>query len=662
MRLCFAFFLALSAAAQIPSIQWTRQFGTSPIYDEARSAATGAGPAQEVYVAGYTFGSLAGFTNAGSYDAFVRKYDANGNELWSRQFGTSESDVGLGVATDSTGVYVVGYTWGVLPGQAKVASSSDAFVRKYDSQGNEVWTRQFGASSGTGAEAITVNAAGIWVAGWTNGVFPGEAGAGSTDAFVRMYDHNGNHLWTRQFGGTNGSSQDYASGLAHDATGIYVSGYMTNSGALPGQVSAGATDAFVRKYDFTGNLLWTHQFGSAGDDLAFGIAAGITGVIVAGRTSSTLPGQVSMGSWDAFARKFDAAGNILWTRQFGSSQLDLSTAVAVSSENVYLSGITYGSIEGQSGYSFVRKYDAAGVSLWTLQFGTSGSNNAAYGLSTHNAGVYVAGTAPANAGDRDANLVRIVDTSNQPPSIAVAFASLVLNEGSAAANNGTFSDANASDNISISASFGTIAKAGLNSGTWTWSWNAIDGPAPSQNVIVTAEDGQGGVATSSFTVTVLNVAPSVSFSMPPALSENQTAALSGLIADPGALDSHGVTITWGDGSSSNLSLPAGVLNFAATHTYTDDNPSGTSTDTYQVTVAVIDKDNGSAAASALVTVNNTPPVIEMPTGPASPAPLGASITVSARVSDAGPNDTLICSFSWGDGSPDSSLAPTGGVC
>src|SRR3989338_6845418 len=55
---------------------------------------------------------------------------------WIRQFGTSAEDQATGVARDSTGVYVSGFTWGVLPGQTN-AGLSDAYVRKHDPSGNE---------------------------------------------------------------------------------------------------------------------------------------------------------------------------------------------------------------------------------------------------------------------------------------------------------------------------------------------------------------------------------------------------------------------------------------------------------------------------------------------------------------------------------------------
>jgi hypothetical protein len=662
MRITFALLLSSAALAQTPSIQWNRQFGTPGQGDEARSAAPAPGPGGGVYAAGSTLGDLPGFVNAGFYDAFVRKYDAAGNELWTRQFGTAGYDFAYGVAADDSGVYVAGYTGGALSDQTN-AGSVDVFLRKYDHDGNEVWTRQFGTASGDGAYGIAVNEQGVFVVGWTDGALPGEASAGSTDAFVRMYDHAGNAVWTRQFGST-GLYQDFARAVAVDASGVYVAGF-ASYGALPGESNAGANDAFVRKYDFSGNALWTRQFGSTANDEAYGVAAGSTGVVVAGRTVGVLPGEASEGAYDAFARKYDASGNLVWTRQFGTSSDDMAFAAAADGfGNVYVAGFTRGgrfADSSISGFGFVRKYDDGGGRLWTFQYGTA-SNTYALGAAAHAAGVYVAGIGTGNAGDTDANVVKIADSTNQPPALAAASALVTVNEGGVAVNSGTYSDPDAGDNVVISASFGAISKTGANAGNWTWSWNAMDGPAPAQTVTITASDGNGVVVSTSFTVVVSNVAPTLAFSVTPVLTENQAVTLTGVIVDPGTLDSHAVTINWGDGATSTLLLSAGELGFTATHTYLDDNPSGTASDNYTVAVGVTDKDNGSAAASATVVVNNAAPSIGAASGPASPLILGEAVTVAAAVSDPGPADTLLCTYAWGDGTDNTTAAPAGGSC
>jgi hypothetical protein len=159
-----------------------------------------AADATGVYVVGYTYGALQG-TNAGGSDAFVRKYDPNGNPLWTRQFGGSGggNDVATSAAMDGAVLYVAGHIAGLLPGQSGVGGVNlDAFLRRYDTAGNETWTRQFGTTNGDRAYGVAAHSSGIYVAGETDG----ELGTyvGGSDYYLRKYDANGAVVWTRQFG------------------------------------------------------------------------------------------------------------------------------------------------------------------------------------------------------------------------------------------------------------------------------------------------------------------------------------------------------------------------------------------------------------------------------------------------------------------------------
>ena len=58
-------------------------------------------------------GTLPGQTGAGNADAFVRRYDTDGNEDWTDQFGTSRADHAYGVSVANGNVYVAGDTYGV---------------------------------------------------------------------------------------------------------------------------------------------------------------------------------------------------------------------------------------------------------------------------------------------------------------------------------------------------------------------------------------------------------------------------------------------------------------------------------------------------------------------------------------------------------------------
>lgn len=650
---------------------WTEQFGAVSVgFTYAWSVhARGA-----VYLAGSTTGTLPGQATASSEDAFVAKYDAGGGLLWLRQFGSDGNDYARGAASDSAGnVYVGGETTGALPGQTRTSAFGDAFLRKYDSAGGEVWTRQFGVNSGSivRINAVAVDPADfVYVTGWTTHGLSGQTALGQYDVFVRKYDPNGNELWTRQFGTT---AYDYGLALtASQSGGVIVAGYTL--GTLPGQVKSGSDDAFAARIDSSGTIVWMTQFGTLAGTYtrAYAVAEGPDGSVFAGgHLNGTFPGQATTGSQDAFVRKLNSSGTEQWTRQFGSAGLDEAKGLSVdASGTVSVIGYTTATLPGQvsagSQDAFARRFGPSGNDAGTLQFGTAGPENVLSGAGDSTGALYAAGygfgplPGQTQTGYFDAILMKF--KTNATPVLTLSQGAVDVPEGTVAANSGTFTDSDAGDVILLSSSAGMVTKTGLNQGSWNWTMPATDGPAAPITVVISASDGKGGVASVSFSVAVSNVPPSVAFSSPPAVDEAQGATVSGLIADPGALDSHVVVVAWGDGATSTIPLAAGVMSFEAAHAYGDDNPTGTPSDTFPVTVTVTDKDGASGLATGSVQVNNVAPMVSSFSGPAGPITAGSVASLSAQVSDVSSTDTLTCTFRWDDGSADNVVSPASGTC
>ena len=260
-------------------------------------------------------------------------FTAEGTQRRCRIVGTSEFDYVEAAVADGTGVYIAGHTWGTLADQTKTGVFHDGFIMKYDSAGNAVWTRQFGSPDLTRAESIASDGVALHVAGTVRGSLAGQMPAGDTDIFLRSYDMSGNLLWTRQFGS---ATSDSPARVGVSQGRVYVAGLTTSS--LPGQVSLGSTDVFVRAYDPSGIELWTRQFGTFTSDSIGGVAADAAGVYVAGHTFGTLPGQTSQGIQDAYLRRYDASGDEQWTRQFGNDLFDNANGVGVDSSGVYVAG------------------------------------------------------------------------------------------------------------------------------------------------------------------------------------------------------------------------------------------------------------------------------------------------------------------------------------
>jgi uncharacterized protein (TIGR03437 family) len=393
-----SFLAVLSTASNAQTIQWARQFGSSRV-DEAFAVATGP---DGVYVAGETFGAFPGFSNTGNRDVFLSKFDAQGKALWTRQFGTSDDDTATGLAADASGVYVVGRTDGALPSQTGLGSV-DAFVRKYDVNGNELWTRQFGTSNFDEALGAAVDATGFYVAGRTSGALPGQTSGslGQDDAFVRKYGPSGNEVWTRQFGTSSG---DRAYGVAVDASGVYVAG--STGGPLVSE--AAGTDGFVRKYDSNGTVVWTRQIASAGtgNDTAYGVSVGTSGVYVSGDTTGIFTGQSKIGGlFDAWARKFDLNGNEQWTRQFGTIYDDYGYGISVAQRWVYVA------VYGSSWELVLKRFDLNGGDTGGIEL--SADRNFGYAVATDASGAYLAGSKDGDSlgqtplGDLDALVLKV---------------------------------------------------------------------------------------------------------------------------------------------------------------------------------------------------------------------------------------------------------------
>jgi len=118
----------------------TQQLGTSS--GNTKTDGVTVDSSGNIYVTGYTYGGLDNNTNSGNTDIFLVKYNSSGVKQWTKQLGTSNSDVGRGVTVDSSdNIYVTGSTKGGLDGNSNTAGSSwDFFLVKYNSSGVKQWT------------------------------------------------------------------------------------------------------------------------------------------------------------------------------------------------------------------------------------------------------------------------------------------------------------------------------------------------------------------------------------------------------------------------------------------------------------------------------------------------------------------------------------------
>ena len=244
-------------------------------------------------------------------------------------------------------IYISGDTTGDFDSQA-VNQTADVFVAKLDPLGNRIWTQQFGSTDWDAARSIDVDAFdNLYISGQTREAFDGHDHLGGDDTFIAKYDSAGNKLWTRQLGTED---WDASHGVAIDDWGnAYISGRTT--GQLDGNTSAspGKNDAFLIKYDPSGSQLWTRQVGTEEVDVSTAVATDAQGnAFITGYTAGGFDGFSNAGNYDSFLIKYDPMGNQLWTQQIGSTSFDESFAVEVDpTGNVYISGYAWWGLEGQ---------------------------------------------------------------------------------------------------------------------------------------------------------------------------------------------------------------------------------------------------------------------------------------------------------------------------
>jgi len=313
-------------------------------------------------------GCISGYYNCNGSLSDGCEKQQDPKHLWSKRFGGNASDYGQSVSVDSWGnVYITGWfdssTIDFGGGVLTNAGYGDIFLAKFDSNGNHLWSKRFGGSSVDWGYSVSVDSSSnVYITGWFESStidFGGGAltNVGGVDIFLAKFNSNGNHLWSKRFGGSGGGdSGDYGSSVSVDSSGnVYITGsfssstidfgggVLTNAGGSCGSYSC--PDIFLAKFDSNGNHKWSKRFGGSGDDYGNSVSVDSSGnVYITGWfNSSTIDfgggALTNAGGADIFLAKFDSNGNHKWSKRFGGSYADKGESVSVdSSGNVYGTG------------------------------------------------------------------------------------------------------------------------------------------------------------------------------------------------------------------------------------------------------------------------------------------------------------------------------------
>jgi hypothetical protein len=302
-------------------------------------------------------------------DMFVAKFSNDGARLWATYMGGSSVDVGTGIITDPfNNVYIVGYSFSST-GIASVGAfqeiksgGSDAFVVKFNSNGNRIWSTYCGGNDNDFGNAIAFGASGtIYIVGTTlsvNGIatsgshLPSYSGNFNEDAFLVKFNDNGNRVWGTYYGGLG---RDYGIGVATDQNeNVYIVGQASSGSGIASsgahKTSPGGADAFLVKFNSSGVRQWGTYYGGTNGDMANGVTTDNAGniyfvgsTVSASGISTTNAHQVSQGggTQDGFLAKFNTNGILLWGTYYGGTQSDILQSVTVDvNSNILVCGTT----------------------------------------------------------------------------------------------------------------------------------------------------------------------------------------------------------------------------------------------------------------------------------------------------------------------------------
>jgi hypothetical protein len=203
-----------------------------------------------VYVVGNATGDFGSQINQGSQDVYLTKYDSAGNVQWTQMLGSASSASGYSLTLDSSGnPIVVGSTTSDLTPTAIADGNNDTFVTKYDSSGDQDWTQQLQTLNSNQANTVTTDASGnIYIGGQVTGAIAGgQTNNGGTDGYVAKLNSSGKIQYEQQLG-TSGNDTVSATATAADGS-LYVASVQNGEAIVSKYANGNATSAPVWTQD-----------------------------------------------------------------------------------------------------------------------------------------------------------------------------------------------------------------------------------------------------------------------------------------------------------------------------------------------------------------------------------------------------------------------------
>jgi|GEM_PF-922970 len=331
---------------------------------------------------------------AGQTDILVIKTDDAGIVQWSKAYGSTGNDFGVGIKKDPAGGYVVaGYTYGL----SQDTLTDDFLLFRINSSGVVAWSKTYGGAANDEAHALAVMPdSGFVIAGTTSSF----GGVTSQAGYVVRTDANGTMLWAKAIT-QNSDQQLFAVDVTNDG-GCVVTGYTYVS-------SFRLFDIFAARLDASGNKQWIRNYGGSNSEQGFSVKQSLTGgFVIAGYTASFGTGQD-----DAFILRTQENGDVTWFNTYGTTDAERArTVLWGTGDGILISGqAKVQSPVGSIDNDFLLRTDTTGNVLWSKTYGPSVNVAVSWSSALCDDGGYVLGglTGGFGAVQNDAYLIKTND-------------------------------------------------------------------------------------------------------------------------------------------------------------------------------------------------------------------------------------------------------------
>ncbi len=320
---------------------------------------------------------------SGLSDGFLIKFNKHGQRLWGTYFGGNDNDGITSISIDKAGsILIAGWTTSTDyiasddAQQSDLSGGVDAFIAKFTADGNIIWSTYYGGATGDDyAEGIiSDNENNVVVTGRTTSsdgtfivtenahqlTYGGDALPGNIgDAFLVKFNPIGKKIWGTYYGGNNAdagvsvcvdyNNNIYLSGITLSTADSIIStsdAYQTNN--------AGSIDAFLVKFSPNGQRIWGTYYGGNQNDMANDVYCSSFGnIYLSGSTNSqsgiattnvhksTYGGGSGQSFGDGFFVKFDSSGQRIWASYYGGEGEDKVSNIMIGEDRqIYISGMT----------------------------------------------------------------------------------------------------------------------------------------------------------------------------------------------------------------------------------------------------------------------------------------------------------------------------------